>query len=200
MKTNKYTATAVLDVDGVLADFESAACEAFGYKNRHLYDFSQRYPQYDPGLIEEWVNLEDNYHNLSPIFGGILLFQQLKSKGFYTILMTSRGEHLRAVTESWLRLYNLKPDNLIFEKDKANLIYELNEEADVVFGRPNITLFVDDSVSQLQAVKKLNPSVTCLAWGQEWNTEWFPRLRYEGVNYLIQANIGDGNWKDMWSK
>lgn len=200
MKQNKYTASAVLDVDGVLCDFEALACEAFGHKNRHLYSLEERYPQYDPGIIQEFVNTEDNYINLSPIFGGILLLQQLKERGFYTILMTSRGKHLEAVTKAWLTLYNLEPDLLVFESDKAGGIKEWNYLGEGQSLFPNITLFVDDSVLQLQQVKKLNPEVTCLAWGQPWNTEWFPRIRYNESNYKIEANVGMGEWKYIWEK
>lgn len=195
---NKYTASAVLDVDGVLCNFEALACEAFGHKNRHLYSLEERYPQYDPGIIQEFVNNEDNYINLSPIFGGILLLQQLKERGFYTILMTSRGEHLRAVTEAWLTVYHLEPDGLIFEKNKADRIYDWN--FGVIGELQPITLFVDDSVSHLQQVKKLNPEVTCLSYSQPWNTEWFPRIRYNGSNYKIEANVGLGEWCWMWER
>lgn len=196
MKTNKYTASAVMDIDGCLADFEKEACDAFGYKNRHLYDFHQRYPQYDPDMISEWVNSEENYVDLFPIFGGVLLFQQLKQRGFYTILMTSRGEHLRSVTEAWLKLYNLEPDELRFSKDKADDIRVWNNQ---IKSMP-ITLFVDDSVSQLTTAKKWNPEVTCLAWSQPWNSEWFPRLRYNGVNFKVEANVGMGEWRWVWEK
>lgn len=194
----KNKATAVVDVDGVLADFEQAACEAFGFKNRHLYNFEERYPHLDPDLIAEWVNSEDNYLNLSPIFGGMLLIQQLKQRGFDVVLMTSRGKHLEAVTEAWLKLYHIEV-GVLFENNKALAIQLHNSQT--LLQSP-VTLFVDDSVSQLEQVKKLNPSVTCLAYDQLWNQGWYPRIRYNDKDqvYRIEGNNGDGKWKDMWSK
>lgn len=193
----KNKSTAVLDLDGVCADFESAFCDAFGYKNRHLYKLEDRYPQYDPSLIGEWVNLEENYHNLSPIFGGVLLIQQLKERDWDVVLMTSRPKHLEAVTKSWLTLYHIGVQRTFFTQNKAEDINLLNHYLD----QPSpITLFVDDSVSQLKSVKKLNPSITCLAWGQDWNREYYPRLRYNNSNYKIEANVGTGQWKPIWDK
>lgn len=194
----KNKATAVIDIDGVVCDFEGAFCDAFGTKNRHLYKLEDRYPQFHPDLIGEWVNSEENYVNLSPIFGGILLIQQLKQRGFDVVLMTSRGKHLEAVTKSWLTLYHIEPDRLVFSKDKANDIYLWNDSARAPYGEIECTLFVEDSVSQLEQVKKLNPSVTCLAWGQPWNEGYFPRLRYNEKEYKIEANTGFGEWKWVW--
>lgn len=192
----KNKATAVIDIDGVLCNFESAFCDAFGSDNRHLYKLEDRYPHLHTDLIGEWVNCEDNYVNLSPIFGGLLLIQQLKQRGFDVVLMTSRGKHLEAVTRAWLTLYHIEPKHLIFESNKAGLIQTMNEWTD------NVTLFVDDSVSQLKQVKKLNPSVTCLAYSQPWNEGYYPRIRYSDKDqvYRMEGNNGDGKWKGMWSK
>lgn len=193
----KNKATAVIDIDGVVADFESAFCEAFGDDNRHLYKLEDRYPHLHPDLIAEWVNSEDNYLNLSPIFGGLLLIQQLKQRGFDVMLMTSRGVHLRPVTEAWLKLYNIEVNDLRFEKNKAEIITDWN----LGWFTP-ITLFVDDSVSQLEQVKKLNPSVTCLAYDQLWNQGYYPRIRYSDKDqvYRIEGNNGDGKWRGLWDK
>lgn len=190
----KNKSTVVLDIDGVICNFEEAFCDAFGYKNRHLYKLEGRYPQYNPSLIGEWVNQEENYHNLSPIFGGVLLIQQLKERGWDVVLMTSRPKHLEAVTKSWLTLFHIDV-GVLFETDKAKTIQRHNGQ---VYLKSPVTLFVDDSVSQLKKVNKLNPSVTCLAWGQDWNRGYHPRLRYNNSNYKIEANVGNGQWKHIW--
>ena len=194
----KNRATAVIDIDNVLADFESAFCDAFGYENRHLYKLEDRYPHLDENLIGEWVNSEDNYINLSPIFGGLLLIQQLKQRGFDVVLMTSRNPSLEAVTEAWLKLYHIEPTHLIFQTNKAGHIRDWNDG----WVAPPITLFVDDSVSQLEQVKKLNPSVTCLAYSQPWNEGYYPRLRYNDKDqvYRIEASIKRGEWRSLWEK
>jgi uncharacterized HAD superfamily protein len=194
----KNRATAVLDVDGVICDFESAFCDAFGSDNRHLYKLEDRYPHLHPDLIAEWVNSEDNYLNLKPIFGGLLLIQQLKQREFDVVLMTARGKHLEAVTKSWLALYHIEPQRVIFETDKAGRINSFNQQMKT----NQVTLFVDDSVSQLQQVKKLNPSITCLAWAQPWNYGYFPRLRYNDKDqvYRIEASIRLGKWDHIWDK
>ena len=192
----KNRATAVIDIDNVLADFESAFCDAFGYENRHLYKLEDRYPHLDENLIGEWVNSEGNYINLSPIFGGLLLIQQLKQRGFDVVLLTSRGKHLEAVTKAWLTLYHIEPTKLIFETDKAGRINSFNQQMKT----NQVTLFVDDSVSQLEQVKKLNPSVTCLAYDQLWNQGYYPRIRYNDKDqvYRIEASIKKGEWRSLW--
>lgn len=118
------------------------------------------------------MNSEENYLNLTPIFGGVLLIQQLKQRGFDVVLMTARGEHLRSVTLGWLRLYNIPYDYCIFESNKAEQIKSLIEFDARISNKSPVTLFVDDSVSQLEQVKKLNPSVTCLAWASPWRDNW----------------------------
>ena len=59
---------AVLDIDGVLADFEEGFCEAFGYSNRDLYSLEERYPDADQGLLKV-CRKSSQLQGLAPIFG-----------------------------------------------------------------------------------------------------------------------------------
>jgi uncharacterized HAD superfamily protein len=190
----KKQKVAIFDVDGVLANFEEAFCEAFGNKNRHLYNLSVRYPDIDPDLIKEWVNDEENYRHLNPIFGGITFLNQVKARGFRIVLVTSRPEHLEKVTMGWLRLYNIPYDSLIllggYHITKAEFLKNVQ----------GIELFVDDSVSELKQMKSYFPQTVCLAWAQPWNDGYFPRAIYDQENMKIMVNMGDNNWRWIWSK
>lgn len=185
----------IFDIDGVLADFEGAFCEAFGNKNRHLYSLLARYPEVDPDLIGEWINDEENYSNLNPIFGGITLLNQVKARGFKVYLATARPKHLTNVTLAWLKLYNVQFDQLtVGVKHKPELVNDLCNMFDV-------QMVVEDSVSILSSIYvPSNTKVVCLAWAQPWNDGYFPRAIYDEEKMKIMVNMGDNNWRWIWSK
>jgi len=191
----KKQKVAIFDIDGVLADFEGAFCEAFGNANRHLYSLTSRYPEVDPDLISEWVNDPENYKNLNLIFGGITLLNQLKAKGLKVYLLTSRPEHLTNVTKHWLRIYNIEYYGLMLGcLNKSDTVGRL---ASILF---DVQMFVDDSVKTLQEVRKTSPNIVSLAWAQPWNEGYFPRATYDREKMKVMVNMGDGNWKWIWSK
>lgn len=194
----KYRGLAVFDIDGVLADFEERFCESFGDGYRHIYSLEARYPSVDPQLVEEFVNNPENYRDLTPIFGGNLLLTQVKLRGYYIVLMTSRPRTLKNVTVDWLKIYNVHYNELVFSRNKVET---LREFAAMNASLP-LKLFVDDSVSTLERVKKEYPigSVVCLAWGQPWNEGYYPRLRYNEEAMKVEANVGNGKWKWIWEK
>lgn len=184
---------AVFDCDGVLADFEGEFCDAFGTKNRHLYSLSARYPEVDPDLIKEWVNDAENYRNLNPIFGGVTLLNQLKSKGFFIVLVTSRPEKLEKVTIEWLELYNIPYDSLTLlggQMPKGEFLQDIN----------GIQIFIDDSVTELKNMKSYFPEAVCLAWAQPWNDKYFPRATYDREQMKVMVNMGDNIWKWLWDR
>lgn len=189
----KKQKVAIFDVDGVLANFEEAFCEAFGNKNRHLYSLSARYPEVDPDLIKEWVNDEENYRHLNPIFGGITLLNQVKARGFRIVLLSSRPRHLEKVTNDWLHLYNVPHDNCF-------LVGRDFTKAEWMRDTKGLQLFVDDSVSELVEMKEMFPETICLAWAQPWNDGYFPRAIYDKENMKIMVNMGDNVWKWIWNR
>ncbi len=196
MGQTKKQKVVIFDCDGVLADFEEAFCEAFGNKNRHLYDLTKRYPEVDRDLILEWVNDEENYRHLNPIFGGITLLNQLKSRGYIIGLVTARPNSLRKLTIEWLRLYNIDYDFLdTGATHKAELLNDFYQHSD-----SEISMVIDDSDDILIKTKKLLPNTVCLSWAQPWNDGYFPRAIYDREKMKIMVDMGDGNWKWIWSK
>ena len=193
----KYRGLAVLDIDGVLADFEEGFCEAFGYSNRDLYSLEERYPDADQGLLKEFVENPLNYKDLAPIFGGVLLLNQLYSRGYYILLMTSRRKELKTVTFDWLKKYNIPFQELYFSCNKQEGINDFL----ALHGNLELQIFVDDSVSTLRAVERgAADRVPFLAWGQPWKEGYYPRLRYNESAFKVEANVGDGTWKWIWEK
>jgi 5'(3')-deoxyribonucleotidase len=186
--------TAVLDIHGVLADFEGKFCEDFGLENRHLYSLTQRYPNVPEELIYEWVHSESTYRDLNPMFGGLTLAKQLKDRGYQIYLLTAcpNTDRMYDITKKWLHTYSVAYDNLTFSSEKGSQIRKWS------LAGKNVEVFVDDSESNISDVRYQNPGVTCLAWASPWNLGVYPRLRYNEVEMEIEANIGNGRWRHMW--
>lgn len=167
----KYRGTIVVDIDGVLADFESKFCEDFGNKNREMYKLETRYPYTDPELIKEYVNNPENYKDLAPIFGGLLFIRQAAYRGWNVTLVTSRGIHMREVTRNWLSKYGAVYHDLIFSSDKRETVLSL----DRVYPYRPVAIVVDDSLEVLRSI----PEKYCVAWEQPWNEVFYPSMRYD---------------------
>ena len=165
----KYRGTIAVDIDGVLADFEKKFCEDFGTDNRHMYSLEARYPDLDPELIREYVDNPENYTDLEPIFGGLLFIRQAAHRGWYILLVTSRGKHLQEVTRNWLDSYGAQYHEIMFSKKK----YESIRDWDRINPDKPVAIVVDDSVSVLESM----PEKYCVAWDSLWNIEFYPRIR-----------------------
>ena len=179
MRMNKmlYRGSIMVDVDGVLADFEGRFCQDFGSDNRHLYCLEDRYPKVDPELIREYATNPENYKDLAPIFGGLLFIRQAHQRGWYVLLVTSRDKSLREVTKSWLSKYNATYDELIFSRNKSAAI----DDFEAMNPTKKMAIVVDDSVSVLQSM----PERYCVAWSQLWNFGYYPMMNYSGDNMKI---------------
>ena len=175
----KYRGTIMVDIDGVLADWETPMCDAFGYINRHMYSPYDRYPDVDRGLIEEFIANPANYEDLVPIFGGLLFCRQAARRGWYILLCTSRPKQTELVTNEWLQRYGVVHDELIFAQKKADAILDFNER------NPDkeVRIAVDDSVSVLRS---LPTRVYPVAWKQEWNYGYYPAMAYNSENFKIE--------------
>ncbi len=170
----KYRGTIMVDIDGVLADWETPMCDAFGYVNRHMYSPYDRYPGVSRELIDEFIQNPYNYEDLEPIFGGILFCHQAKARGWYVMLCTSRpyNNGVYDITTTWLNKYRVEHDELIFSQKKADAILDFNEQ------NPDkgVTIAVDDSVAVLRAMPT---NVYPVAWQQEWNLNYYPSMKYD---------------------
>jgi len=187
-----YRGTIVVNIDGVLANFEQKFCQDFGSDNRDLYSLEARYPNIDPEIIKEYVLNPQNYEDLSPIFGGILFTVQAKMAGWYVLLATSRDKSLREVTLKWLSHYNVHYNEIIFAKYKPSAIRDWerwNQDKPV-------RVVVDDSVSVLQQL----PDKYCVAWDSLWNADYYPRMWYSNLRMKVMLEISDGESVGAWDK
>jgi len=181
----KYRGTIMVDIDGVLADWETPMCDAFGYANRHMYSPYDRYPEVSRDLIAEYIDNLDNYVDLEPIFGGILFCHQAKARGWYVALCTARPISTYTITMSWLKQYLVEYDQLWFSKDKAQFVSNFDMDNP---DKP-IRIVVDDSVSVLQSM----PDKYCVAWMQEWNLNYLPTMYYSNANMKIMIKDAPEN-------
>jgi len=189
----KYRGTIVVDIDGVIADFESQFCNAFVHENRDMYSLEDRYPKTDPELIREYVANPENYKDLAPIFGGLLFCRQAYQRGWYVVLMTSRGKHLQEVTRNWLAMYGAVYHELQFTSDKREAILDF----DRLHPDYPVKIVVDDSVSVLNSI----PEKYCVAWEQPWNEKFYPSMRYsESKMQLVICRHPSEIYLGIWDK
>lgn len=197
MKIGKmlYRGTIAVDIDGVLADFESKFCEDFGANNRYIYELEKRYPEIDRELIREYVENPENYIDLAPIFGGLLFTRQAHARGWYILLVTSRSTKLREVTKSWLEKYGVVYNELIFSKNKKEAIADY----DAIYPSRKVAIVVDDSVKVLKSM----PDKYCIAWNQLWNFGYFPYMYYTTERMKLELDLGEGKYPrivGIWDK
>lgn len=183
-----YRGTICCDIDGVLADWETPMCDAFGYINRHMYSPFDRYPDVPIDLIDEYISNPHNYEDLAPIFGGILFCRQATMRGWYVLLCTSRPYNIEmfTITTTWLSKYQVSYNELIFSKNKADTILDFNRQ---VPQDREVRIVVDDSVSVLQSM----PDKYCVAWMQEWNKHYLPTMYYSSRNMKIMIKDAPEN-------
>jgi 5'(3')-deoxyribonucleotidase len=184
MKTKKYFA---VDLDGVLADFEEAFCERFGDANRHLFNLEERYPQVPRETITEFVGAIETYLGLSPIFGGITLLREMRTRGFGVIILTNRSFFLEEASKKWLDWYYVPYDILACVEDKQQYLVDVN--------LPVLGL-IDDNPENLEGL----PTVGML-WSQPWNVSesHFPRIVYDRERMRHLVNLpGQEIWQDFW--
>lgn len=93
---------ACIDIDGVLADFEGAFCEKFGWESRHLVRFEDRYPD-RADEIEAFVSSSKTYERLDILHLGVQIVKFLKHRGFDIHMVSSRPEYCSQVTGLWLK-------------------------------------------------------------------------------------------------
>lgn len=188
-----YRGTLVADMDGVISDFESEFCDAFGRDNRHLYSLEARYPDLDPLLIKEFVSNPEVYSRVSPIFGGALLLRQAYLRGWYILILTSRDKSMREVTRSWLSNYGITYHELAFSRNKRAYV----EDYDAIHPSRKAKIVVDDSVSVLAQFQDR----LAVAWAQPWNYGYQYRMEYdsEEMKIFLQEVDKDGKLlSDKW--
>ncbi len=166
----------VLDMDGVIADFEDFYCHRFGHENRHLVNLAERHPS-RAKQIEAFVNDKATYLMLLPEPVGVeiakWLMQRVTAYGQRTnranlTILTSRPFRTYDVTKAWLKKENIPYQNLEFSHDKVTWFRE--HQPDII---------VDDIISVCEGAKIAVPELTAVLVAHKWNENssvFIPRI------------------------
>jgi len=92
----------ILDMDGVLADFEGAFCEEFGYNSRHLTSIEERYPEYEDD-IELFVLSSATYDKLDVVPLGMKIAKWCHEREFDIYILSARPYYTVQSTGLWLK-------------------------------------------------------------------------------------------------
>lgn len=158
----------VVDIDGVLADFEGAFCEEFGYDRRELVSLESRYPA-QARKINRFLNNGFVYKNLKPLELGLEIVRYLSDNDFDVCIVTARPFGLESVTRDWLKRYGVEYTSFVSERSKTEAIVRMKP-----------LCAVDDLFSVHTALLKHNIPTIIVA--HPWNA-------YSGENLQRVSNI-----------
>lgn len=111
----------VVDIDGVLANFEFAFCEKFGNERRELVSLQSRYPS-EARKITEFINDGFMYKDLEPIQLGLDICEWLNDNGFEVSIVTARPFGLESVTRDWLKRHSVNFMSFVSDVHKTGRI------------------------------------------------------------------------------
>ena len=111
----------VVDVDGVLADFEWAFCQTFGNERRELVSLQSRYPAH-ARKITEFINDGHVYRDLEPIRFGLEICEWLNAGGFEVAIVTARPFGFESITRDWLKQYGIEYMTFVSDVSKTGRI------------------------------------------------------------------------------
>lgn len=111
----------VVDIDGVLADFEYAFCQEFGSERRELVSLQSRYPN-KARQITEFINDWRVYQDLNPIPLGLNICTYLDDEGFDTYIVTARPLGFESLTRAWLKRQGVNFTSFILDQSKTGRI------------------------------------------------------------------------------
>ena len=183
-----------VDIHGVLADFEQRFVEKFGNRHREYYNFYDRYPKLK-SEIDEFMASPWSYKDIYPIFGGIRLVNELRSKGLGIILLSSCPDFAQEITRNWLNDYLISYDQVVFvpAEEKATYISNFNMMAPV---HQKIVALVDDCTNNFLF---LPDGVVGITWEQPWNEGYFPRARFNDDKFIVEAKTDTvSEWIPFW--
>jgi hypothetical protein len=168
---------AVLDLDGVLADFEGKFCEVFGYDHRDLIKLEERYPERAKEIAEFTANPE-TYQSLEPIELGLKIAKYLTLNHFKVCLVSSRPSSCQVTTIRWVNQFNIEHEWLIINpKNKMESIKKINP------------LFAVDDIPSI-AEQCEQAKIRAMLVKQPWNeNSGFPVLLEDMAQFRITLNI-----------
>jgi beta-phosphoglucomutase-like phosphatase (HAD superfamily) len=168
--------TVVVDIDGVLADFEGRLDRTLSAKfgdrsrsDRSKYTMEERYAK-DLEVLKyalDFIADPNSYYGLDECEGGINFVETLMDDGYKVLYVSARNESAYSITRRWLTKHTTDPDIMLQTgvQNKAVFLKEFGEEFDFV---------VDDSPSQIAKLKEFG--FTAVVWHQPWNEGIFPRI------------------------
>lgn len=155
----------VMDIDGVLADFEGKFCRSFRcWSSRDKINLEHRLPS-KADRIKNWVANPKVYSRLNPILLGLEIAKFINSEGHDLCLVSSRPAYMSKVTVNWLKTYNVQWASLSLEAgNKYKNIENLNP-----------VLVIDDIPEILEISRNLKSYLAI--FDQPWNKfAKFPRI------------------------
>lgn len=115
----------VVDMDGVLADFDGAFCLEFGYERRGFASLENRYPEHRREILK-FINDGNVYAHLNPLQLGLDIVKWLNKNGFEVCIVTGRPFGFDSLSIGWLKRYGVKFSSYICERPKIGKIVNIN--------------------------------------------------------------------------
>ncbi len=164
----------VVDIDGVLADFEGEFVRTFGDDRRELESLESRYPN-SGSRISQFVNNPLTYKNLKPISLGLAVVDFLNDNGYDVNIVTSRPLDTEWVTHRWLKRWGV--DFLSFEV-YPNKIHRIAEISPICA--------IDDLISVSRHLEPYNVPVLMMQHPWNWFYEHKNRV-FSNINQFMTA-------------
>jgi hypothetical protein len=111
----------VMDIDGVLADFELAFCQTFGNMHRELVALESRYPA-QARKITQFINDGYVYKDLEPIQLGLNICSWLNDNDFEVAIVTARPFGFESLTRDWLKRHSVNYTSFVRASPKEGQI------------------------------------------------------------------------------
>ena len=145
----------VVDIDGVLADFEGAFCLEYGHDNRERVSLEERYPN-KATSIRKFINDPFVYTHLNPIQLGLDIVEWLNENNYEVSIVTARPFGFDGVTRAWLSRHGVKFSSYVSDIPKTGRIVNMKP-----------LCAVDDLFSVQQALSK--HFIPTIIVAQPWN-------------------------------
>lgn len=164
----------VVDIDGVLADFEGAFVKTFGDDRRELESLEARYPSRSRS-INEFVYDPHTYIHLEPIPLGLAIVDYLNDNGYDVHIVSSRPLDSQWVTRRWLKKWGI---------DFLSFVINPNKTAIIGLAQPLCA--VDDLISVSRHLKPYNVPVLMMQHPWNWFYEYKHRV-FSNINQFMTA-------------
>lgn len=184
----------VLDMDGVLADFEGYFCKRFGNEKRNLTKLDERYP--NKALeIDDFVLDPITYQNLYPIGLGKQIALWLDKNGFEIHIVSSRPASAYSITKNWL-VRNGIPFHSLYVDNTLDKVVQIH--------RINPAFAIDDQGFVADKLSKFGIPIILIS--QPWNMNFrqkYPRIhdfrsflyRFEQISKAPPKEVVDAKRK-----